>query len=105
MRPFPILLSLLMLALTIVPCSDGNNKEDLHANTISVEHNHQEDTDDSCPITCLCNCCGMTLTYQSISMAFWTPYMEISTNKIIRYQSLYRLDIYDNIWQPPRLIS
>ena len=42
-----------MLVLSIKPCSDGNNAEDQYQDEISAEHNHQNDSDDSCPITCL----------------------------------------------------
>ena len=66
MKFITIILSLLILALSIKPCSDGNNAEDQHQDEISANHNHQNDSDDSCPLTCICNCCGMAITYQPI---------------------------------------
>ena len=56
-----IILSLIILALSLKPCSDGNNAVDKEE--ISAVHNHQDDSDDSCPIICICNCCGIAVTY------------------------------------------
>ena len=39
-----IILSLLILALSMKPCSDGNNAEDKHQDEISANHNHQNDS-------------------------------------------------------------
>ena len=66
MKFITIILSLLILVLSIKPCSDGNNAEDQHQDEITAEHNHQNDSDDTCPITCICNCCGIAITYQPI---------------------------------------
>lgn len=99
------ILSLLILVLSITPCSDGYNTEDQHEDEITANHNHQNDSDDSCPITCICNCCGMTITYQPIVTLDLKLNIEISTVDFSTYQSNYRLDFHYNIWQPPQLIS
>jgi ABC-type Fe3+-citrate transport system substrate-binding protein len=50
MKFITIILSLLILVLSIKPCSDGNNTEDQQQDEISDNHNHQNDSDDTCPI-------------------------------------------------------
>ncbi len=91
--------------MTAAPCSDGQNSEDLQQEELSVDHNHQEDNDDSCPITCICNCCGMTIAYEPLATFELNFYYNISTQLIATYQSIYRFDFYSNIWQPPQIIS
>lgn len=105
MKSVTLILSLLILVLTIKPCSDGNNAEDQHKDEIGVNHNHQEDSDDSCPVTCICNCCGMTITYEPIQTIDLKLNFKISTIDFSTYQSNYRFGFLSNIWQPPQLIS
>ena len=105
MKFVTIILSLIILLLSAKPCSDGQNKEDQHQDEISVNHNHQEDSDDSCPVTCICNCCGMTITYEPIKTFDLKLNIEISTELISTYQPIYRFNFLSNIWQPPQVIS
>ena len=105
MKFLTIILSLTILFLSTKPCSDGQNAEDQHQDEISANHNHQEDSDDSCPVTCICNCCGMSITYEPLATLNITLYSQISTQLISSYQSNYRFDFHSNIWQPPQVIS
>jgi hypothetical protein len=100
-----IILSLIILLLSAKPCSDGQNIEDQHQDEISVNHNHQEDSDDSCPVTCICNCCGMSITYEPIKTFDLKLNIEISTELSSTYQPIYRFNFLSNIWQPPQVIS
>jgi hypothetical protein len=100
-----IILSLIILLLSAKPCSDGQNLEDQHQDEISVNHNHQEDSDDSCPVTCICNCCGMAITYEPIKTFDLKLNIEISSELISTYQPIYRFNFLSNIWQPPQVIS
>jgi hypothetical protein len=100
-----IILSLIILLLSAKPCSDGQNIEDQHQDEISVNHNHQEDSDDSCPVTCICNCCGMTITYEPIKTFDLKLNIEISTELISTYQPIYGFNFLSNIWHPPQVIS
>ena len=68
--------------MSIKPCSDGNNAEDQHQDEITAEHNHQNDSDDTCPITCICNCCGISITYEPIQT------FELVVNNIPKRQDL-----------------
>lgn len=105
MKFLSTILAFIIFALTAKPCSDGQNFEDQHGEALSVEHNHQEDTDDSCPITCICNCCGMSITYVPLATFELIVYNKISTDLITTYQPIYRFDFQSNIWQPPKVIS
>jgi len=100
-----IILSLIILLLSAKPCSDGQNIEDQHQDEISVNHNHQEDSDDSCPVTCICNCCGMAITYEPIKTFDLKLNIEISSELISTYQPIYWFNFLSNIWQPPQVIS
>ena len=105
MKFLTIILSLIILLLSTKPCSDGQNIEDQHQDDISVNHNHQEDSDDSCPVTCICNCCGMTITYEPIKTFDLKLNIEISTELISTYQPIYGFNFLSNIWHPPQVIS
>ena len=105
MKFVTIILSLIILLLSVIPCSDGQNIEDQHQDEISVNHNHQEDSDDSCPVTCICNCCGMSITYEPIKSFSLIEYHKISTELITTYQPIYRFDFLSNIWHPHKLNS
>ncbi|WP_077405349.1 DUF6660 family protein [Cellulophaga omnivescoria] len=105
MKFLTIILSLLILGLSIIPCSDGNNSEDKHQDEITAEHNHKNDSDDTCPITCICNCCGMAITHQPLQTFELGINNPISTEIQSVYQSIYKFNFLSNIWQPPQLIS
>ena len=105
MKFLSIILVFIIFSLSAKPCSDGRNIEDQHVEASSIEHNHQEDSDDSCPITCICDCCGMSITYAPLTTFELIVYNKISTDLITTYQPIYRFDFQSNIWQPPRVIS
>lgn len=105
MKEVTIILSLLILFLSLNLCSDGNIIEDQHSDQISINHNHQQDSDDSCPITCICNCCGISITDQPLATFDINLHSRIPTLLFSIYQSNYRFNFYSCIWQPPQLIS
>lgn len=87
-----------------MPCSDGLNEADIeHENT--AEHNHHEDEDDACPITCFCACCGISITYQLEGNITFNEHQKISTLVLFHYQSNYRYNVNAKIWQPPQWFS
>ncbi|VXB83261.1 conserved hypothetical protein [Maribacter litoralis] len=102
MKSLSFILAVLMLTLTAKPCSDGQNFEDQQQEELSLDHNHQDDNDDSCPITCICSCCGMSIAYEPLTPFEFTFHSSISTLLTTNYQSIYRFDFHSNIWQPPQ---
>ncbi len=105
MKGITFILSILILFLSLNPCSDGNNPEDKNDDKISINHNHQEDHDDSCSVICICNCCGMAITHELINPFGLIINPDISTLIYSEYHSNYRFDFLSNIWQPPKLIN
>ena len=105
MKGITIILSLILLFLSIKPCSDRNNTGDQNQDELSVNHNHQNDSDDSCPVTCICDCCGMSITSEPLMSFKFEVITEIPTAVFSSYQSTYRFDFNSNIWQPPQLTS
>ena len=103
MKFIAIILSLFILFLSAKPSSDGQNLEDQQQEGISSNHNHQNDSDDSCPVTCVCNCCGMSITYEPLKTYNLIDYSKISTELITTYQPIYRFNFHSNIWQPPQV--
>lgn len=102
MKELTFILACLILALTLKPCSDGYNAEHQNDTEISMDHNHQDDHDDSCPMLCVCNCCGISVTFQAPPMFVLHSKIDISTEINSEYQSNYRFNFLSNIWQPPR---
>lgn len=93
------------LVLSVKPCSDGTNTDDLVKEEISATHNHQEDKDDSCPITCVCYCCGTSIAYETPPTFVIKAFTRISQLNSTDYKSIYRFKFLSNIWQPPQIIS
>ncbi|MEW2920706.1 hypothetical protein AB1A65_04505 [Muricauda sp. ANG21] len=100
-----LLLSLLLLLLSIQGCSDGNNTEDMGYESVETEHNHQNDSDDACPLACTCNCCGTSITHEPIEVFTLQVHYQIPILVSTEFRSNYRFDFLSNIWQPPQLIS
>ncbi|MDB4715394.1 hypothetical protein OAF23_04695, partial [Flavobacteriaceae bacterium] len=67
MKFLSFILAITIFSLSVQPCSDGQNFEGQHQEELIVDHNHQDDSDDSCPVTCICNCCGMSITYEPLA--------------------------------------
>ena len=65
MKNISFILGFLILALALKPCSDGLNAEHENDSEIAMEHSHQNDQDDSCAMLCVCNCCGISVIYQT----------------------------------------
>ena len=105
MNKLTFILAFFMLLLSLKPCSDGFNEEHQEDNEISANHNHQEDTDDSCPMTCVCSCCGTTITFELLEPFILRGYSKISTVVFSEYHSNYRYNLLNKIWQPPQNIS
>ena len=105
MKVIAIILALLLFSPPAVPCSDEHPAEDLCQNETGDHHNHQDENEDSCAMTCICSCCGTTITYQPIPNFNLELNADISSSLFSTYQSIYRFGFLANIWQPPKVIS
>lgn len=102
MKSISFILGFLILALALKPCSDGLNAEHENDIEISMEHNHQNDHDDSCAMLCVCNCCGISVTHHVPPIFVLHSKINISTKVNSHYESHYRFAILSTIWQPPQ---
>ena len=57
MRLFAFILSIIILALSVVPCSDNDNCNQ-PTTELSSDHSGHEHQEDSCTPFCTCSCCG-----------------------------------------------
>ncbi|WP_430408388.1 DUF6660 family protein [Kordia sp.] len=105
MKSISFILGFLILALALKPCSDGFNSEHENDSEISMEHNHQNDHDDSCAMLCSCNCCGTLIISQTLPTFTLQLKTTISTQLNSHYESHYRFDMLFSIWQPPQVLS
>lgn len=105
MKNISFILGFLILALALKPCSDGFNKEHENDTEIGMEHNHQNDHDDSCAMLCVCNCCGTLVVHQEPPIFTLQAKNPISTKVNTHYESHYRFDMLFAIWQPPQVVS
>lgn len=104
-RVIAIIMSVLMLSLLTMPCSDDI---DLHSNDITYNdvHNHDSPTDqhDNCSPFCVCNCCkSMTIySFKKIELpeVFLAHFFEKSFS-FLNGQILQKSVL--DIWQPPKL--
>ena len=105
MKFVTIILSLFILALAIQPCADVKAENKTKQYQAKAIHEHENDCDHDCPITCVCNCCGMPITYQAIITYNLVLNNQISTETKLVHQKNYIFSYHSNIWQPPKLIS
>lgn len=105
MKSISFILGFLILALALKPCSDGLNSIHENDTEISMEHNHQDDHDDSCAMLCVCNCCGTLVVHQTPQTFTLASKIPISTTINSHYESHYRFDMLFTIWQPPQQLS
>ncbi|MCH2196476.1 DUF6660 family protein [Kordia sp.] len=111
MKSISLILGFLILALALKPCADGFCSEEENSTEICTDHhgehekNHKDDHEDSCPMLCVCNCCGMLIVHQTPETFTLASKIEISTQVHTHFESHYRFDILFAIWQPPQVIS
>ena len=98
MKWIPFILCIYILALSIIPCTDGTTdacKEKIE------HHDHSEDEDDGCTPFCVCSCCGSLFTFSDI-VSYFSFNSKIS-EKIDSYSSHYFSSYLEEIWHPPTI--
>lgn len=105
MKILTFIMSLLVMALSLVPCSDAMNEcEPKPTSHEDTSHNHQADHDDFCSPFCSCNCCGANVVLSGFGFqeAINPQYIPIS-EEVNTYTTSYIPSFYGNIWQPPKI--
>ncbi|WP_196893997.1 DUF6660 family protein [Aureivirga marina] len=78
-----VILSLYMFALTTYECQDTVDSHTSKNEISQVENTHQHDNHegDKCSPICVCECCGIVVSYQSIDfIEIINPVISISDN-------------------------
>ena len=101
---FSILLSVLMLSFSVIPCEDeivyDDNNVEMHCSDDNKQDNHSDK--DNCSPFCVCQCC-------QIHIAFSIPFFKkIIIDRSVEekteiYQNLYEKDTFFLVWNPPKL--
>lgn len=96
------------IALLIMPCSDvkaDTIKTNYSQVSLNTDDFHSNNTDDDCSPFCTCNCCQMTVTVFKME-----PFSEIPlqvkayfSKKILFHRNNIAYQVYDHIWQPPKI--
>ncbi|MFT4661492.1 MAG: hypothetical protein ACI8XB_001769 [Patiriisocius sp.] len=109
MRILAFILSLVVLSISLVPCTDGLEAHSHEENIANLEHghdhehndhDHSEESGDDCPPFCSCTCCGVSITIPTNEI--WS----IKNNSNLfsysfHYSSLYTYAFSEGLWHPP----
>lgn len=96
MKLVTLILAIITLASSSIPCSDGVNET---ANTIQTE-NHSEHSGDGCSPFCTCACCGIAIPFEVL------VFEDENVNAIIvshrfNHENLFTQGYITSIWHPP----
>lgn len=107
MRLSIYILSLYLLALAVIPCSDvaytSTVMQDLVVTSTSGHNDPNNDINDICSPFCQCTCCSITATskFTSLKLQLAKPAMPSSTYPV--WKASFVSNYYGNIWQPPKI--
>jgi hypothetical protein len=97
------ILSLYILALTIVPCCTFDNCPDDKTKTEQTA-NHEKGDDDGCgncsPFFTCEGCALPVISFESATFTIQSPEIKITYSSFIQFIISYN---YSSIWQPPQL--
>ncbi len=101
-----IILSLLLMVLSCLPCADAANSE--HSQTTTEKHTHDsgDKHNDLCSPFCICNCCGVQiLSFTPVLSFVIGPVPTVFSPKpAIGYKSHLASMFSGSIWQPPQIV-
>ncbi|MDR6845347.1 DUF6660 family protein [Flavobacterium granuli] len=108
MKLLNTILSVIILALSCMPCTDmeGSRVSHLSAEIASNNDSHPHNGQiDLCSPFCACNCCSThVVTYFPIiatDLPIVTNVIKISLPTT--YKSIFSSNFYGSIWQPPQI--
>ncbi len=103
-RILALILSILVLAFSAIPCADGDSfaKTDAGQYDLTQSQPSDEDHEDACSPFCICTCCA------AFSVAYTFPALSVYViNYKLNHASFYEAgtqSISLPVWQPPQLI-
>ena len=105
MRLFSFILSFYVLALSIVPCSDGIEQDMNDVKTEISKENHDHDHshhNDFCTPFCTCYCCGSFFTLP-IGYCIGEAEAPVFITYLFSYKFDYSFNYYEGVWHPPTI--
>ena len=107
MKYLSFLLSIYLLVISILPCSDAHSMDTAAPMRIeqSCADNHEAHHTDACSPFCVCNCCST-----NVSLTINND-VELKTLKPIYFEQIqyvlqtinFHSTYFGNIWQPPKI--
>lgn len=116
MRFIAFILSMYILVLALVPCSDGllssctdstdHEFSQLHQDKCHYDDHsdgHSEDHEDDCTPFCTCICCGSIINMPESSLIFVDHLNLRDSRGLPNYDSKYFFDYSFLVWHPPAI--
>ncbi|HMS66525.1 MAG: hypothetical protein IPL23_27325 [Saprospiraceae bacterium] len=106
MKIFTFILSIYILVLSIVPCTDGIGyyiDYELPQQPMDQQsHDHSNQNQDHCSPFCICACCSslviIPLTHEMAQIKF-----DLSASYLHHYTFDYTFDYNKGVWHPPSI--
>lgn len=105
MKLTAVILSIVILVLSFVPCADTMiSRQEFQTISTSHQDNHGHNHSDFCSPLCSCSCCGTVVAQIEEELFFEDfPENEFSTDETFFRQNIPAA-IYYSIWEPPKII-
>nr|WP_294921694.1 DUF6660 family protein [uncultured Flavobacterium sp.] len=102
-----IILSLIILIISCMPCADketNNNVQDpVLFSAMEMDHSHDKQSD-MCSPFCICNCCGVQVLSYAPAITFEFPLpAKMIKSALPSYTSVFASNFFGSIWQPPQI--
>ena len=102
MKLFHILLSVYILALSSLSCTDADiSHAGKNVSEISIAQPSDSHEDESCSPFCICACCGSVAVHFSEKAP--VKHQGFNFNKYFLSQESDVIDISSPVWQPPKI--
>lgn len=105
MKSLSIILVVVLTALFVLPCTDGNNNclTSSDSRSSQMDHSHDQDSRDTCSPFCLCSCCGISMnSFQFTTGEFYTLIPVPIAKKTVIRDVFFTSNYLGSIWQPPK---
>ncbi|WP_394332461.1 DUF6660 family protein [Niabella drilacis] len=106
MKFFALLFVVYLLAVSVMPCSDGYSRCNTSGSGTEMtrSHDHPASHRDICGPFCICSCCGATANFAfQLLKADATKAPDVKARKFLPRDFFFISNYYGNIWQPPKI--
>lgn len=90
-----------------MPCEDVHKQKGSENTQLSfrVDESHSKDKGDICSPLCVCNCCQITVAAFRMDTLIEAPTQihYYFSKKILFQKNNFAYQVYDHIWQPPKI--